>query len=260
LCFTDNNAFIFLAGHYVFFNGGRKVQYRHLHPWNVTPREAMKIQEALKLQVVLQGAPGDIRLVAGADIALDKETNKGYAGVIVFRFPELIEVERRHAVKELTFPYIPGLLAFREAPVLLQAFSELQHEPDVVILDGQGIAHPRRMGIASHMGLLLDIPSIGCAKSRLVGSFEEPGPHAGEYTLLMDADEVIGAVLRTRDNVNPVFISPGHKIDLSASIEIIMKCVDGYRIPKPTRLADHFVGQIKKGLPPSPEQRQQSLF
>lgn len=236
------------------------MKYRNLHPWNVTPQQAMKIQAELKAQVVLKSDFSEASLIAGADIALDKDTDKGYAGVIVYRFPELIEVERSHAVADITFPYIPGLLAFREAPVLLKAFIALKHEPDVIIFDGQGIAHPRRVGIATHMGLLLDKPSIGCAKSRLIGTFVEPGTRAGEYTLLEDSGEIVGAVLRTRDNVNPVFISPGHKIDLSAAIEIIMKCVDGYRIPKPTREADHFVAEVKKGTFAPPDSCQQTLF
>jgi deoxyribonuclease V len=236
------------------------MKYRNLHPWNVTPQQAMKIQAELRAQVVLKSDPREVNLIAGADIALDQDTNKGYAGVIVYRFPELIKVERCHAVADITFPYIPGLLAFREAPVLLKAFDALKHEPDVIIFDGQGIAHPRRLGIATHMGLLLDKPSIGCAKSRLIGRFEEPGTRAGEYSPLEDSGEVVGAVLRTRDNVNPVFISPGHKIDLSLSIKIIMKCVDGYRIPKPTREADHFVAEVKKGIFASPDSCQQRLF
>ncbi|MEW5995255.1 MAG: deoxyribonuclease V [Candidatus Zixiibacteriota bacterium] len=236
------------------------MKYRNLHPWNVSPKEAMRIQAELRSQVVLERGFGEIGFIAGADIALDKDTNKGYAGVIVYRFPELIEVERRHAVENLTFPYIPGLLAFREAPVLLKAFAEVKQEPDVIVFDGQGLAHPRRVGIATHMGLLLDKPSIGCAKSRLIGRYEEPGAQAGQYTPLTDSGETIGAVLRTRDNVNPVFISPGHKVDLSSSIEIIMKCVDGYRIPKPTREADHFVGEVKKGTYTPDEWRQERLF
>ena len=223
------------------------MRYRNLHPWKVSPREAARIQEELRSQVVLESDPGEVSLIAGADIALDRNTNKGYGGVIVYRLPGLTEVERRHSVEDLSFPYIPGLLAFREAPVLLKAFAALTHEPDVIIFDGQGIAHPRRMGIATHMGILLDKPSIGCAKSRLIGTFEEPGPRAGEHSPLTDSGEVIGAVLRTRDNVNPVFISPGHKVDLPSCIDIIMKCVDGYRIPKPTRVADQFVGEVKRG-------------
>jgi deoxyribonuclease V len=143
-------------------------------------------------------------------------------------------------------PYIPGLLAFREAPILARAFEKLNCEPDVVLFDGHGFAHPRRMGIASHMGLLLDKPSIGCAKSRLVGTHQEPGNTPGEWSPLMDGEQQIGAVLRTRGNVKPIFVSCGHKMDLKTALMIVLQCCDGYRIPKPTREADHFVENVKR--------------
>jgi deoxyribonuclease V len=222
------------------------VKYRNLHPWKVSPKEAVQIQRELRSSLLIENDFSDVHLIAGADIALDKRTSKGYAGVIIYTFPELDEVERRHAMVDLTFPYIPGLLGFREAPALLKAFAAVRHVPDIVIFDGQGIAHPRRMGIATHMGIVLDKPSIGCAKSRLIGTFEEPGPRAGHHTPLSDAGEVIGAVLRTRDNVKPVFISPGYKVDVATSVEIMMQCADGFRIPKPTREADRFVAEVKR--------------
>ena len=216
------------------------------HAWNVSPCEAKSIQIELRERVVLQNDFSHIEVVAGADLAVDKSSNEGYAGVIVYSFPELKEVERRHAHCKLSFPYIPGFLAFREAPALLEAFVKLEHEPDMIIFDGQGFAHPRGLGIATHMGLLLDKPTIGCAKSRLIGSFEEPGPQVGDYSPLVLGEKTIGAVLRTRRNVKPIFVSQGHRIGLETCIDILLQCSDGYRIPKPTREADHFVGQIKR--------------
>jgi deoxyribonuclease V len=218
----------------------------NLHPWNVSTAEARCIQNELCHQVVLHNDFPHIDLIAGADLAIDTTSNEGYAGVIVYTFPDLEEVERRHAHCKLSFPYIPGLLAFREAPVLLKAFAKVQHEPDVVVFDGQGVAHPRGMGIATHMGLVLDKATIGCAKSRLIGSFEEPGPDVGDYWPLVFGEKTIGAVLRTRRNVKPIFVSQGHRIGLETCIDILLQCSDGYRIPRPTREADHFVGEIKR--------------
>jgi deoxyribonuclease V len=147
---------------------------------------------------------------------------------------------------KLTFPYLPGLLAFREAPVLLAALALLATEPDLLLFDGQGIAHGRRMGIATHMGILLNKPTIGCAKSRLVGTFEEPGTDRGSYKPLVHAGETVGAVVRTRRGVKPIFVSPGTGISLRTAIQIVVQCLDGYRIPKPTREADHYVGIMKR--------------
>jgi len=219
----------------------------------------MQIQNDLRQRVVLETTFSEVRTIAGADIAVGRDENRGYAGVIVYEFPSFREIERAHAVVEIKFPYVPGLLVFREGPALLAAFEKIKTEPDIIIFDGQGLAHPRRMGIATHMGIILDKPTIGCAKSRLTGTFYEPGPNVGDYSPLMDGEETIGAVLRTRENVNPIFVSQGHKIDLPKSIEIIMQCLDGYRIPKPTREADKFVGQVKAGKFSEREGRQLSL-
>jgi len=222
------------------------MRYRKLHPWNVTPAEGKKIQEELRERVVLHDDFSRVDLIAGADLSLDKRSNMGFAGVIVYAFPDLDEVERRHARCKLTMPYIPGLLAFREAPALLRAFAKVEHEPDVIMFDGQGIAHPRGMGIATHMGMILDKPTIGCAKSRLIGSFEEPGPEVGDHSRLAQDGKTIGVVLRTRRNVKPIFVSQGHKISLKTCVDITLQCSDGYRIPKPTREADRFVGEVKR--------------
>jgi deoxyribonuclease V len=216
-----------------------------LHRWDLPPRDAIDLQIQLASRLILEDEPGEFRTVAGADLSIDTRAGTGFAGVIVFEFPSLREVTRVSASGPLTFPYIPGLLSFREGPILLKAFEKLKEMPDVILFDGQGIAHPRRLGIASHLGLILNRPSIGCGKSLLCGSYQEPGPSKGDASPLEDEGEVIGAVLRTRDRVRPVFISPGHRISQSKAVAIALECTDGYRIPKPTRLADQFVGSIK---------------
>ena len=215
-----------------------------LHSWNVTPGEAIAIQEALRTRIRLRDTFAAPDVIAGADMSIDGDW--GYGGVITYTFPRLEEIERRWVRMKLKFPYVPGLLAFREAPVLLAALKLLSTEPDLLLFDGQGIAHGRRMGIATHMGILLNKPTIGCAKSRLVGTFEEPGADRGCYEPLVHGGETVGAVLRTRKQVRPIFVSPGTGISIKTSINIVMQCLDGYRIPKPTREADHYVGSIKR--------------
>ena len=215
-----------------------------LHSWNVTPGEAIAIQEALRTRIRLRDTFAATDVIAGADMCIDGDW--GYGGVITYTFPRLEEIERRWVRMKLKFPYVPGLLAFREAPVLLAALKLLSTEPDLLLFDGQGIAHGRRMGIATHMGILLNKPTIGCAKSRLVGTFEEPGADRGCYEPLVHGGETVGAVLRTRKQVRPIFVSPGTGISLKTSINIVMRCLDGYRIPKPTHEADHYVGSIKR--------------
>ena len=214
--------------------------------WNLTPREAMRLQESLREHVELQDRFGEIRFVAGADMAFDPETEVAFAGVIVYGFPGFEEVERRMARRQLRFPYIPGLLSFRESPVLLAAFARLRTEPDLILIDGQGRAHPRRFGIACHIGILLDKPTIGCAKSRLVGEHQEPGKKAGSTTPLMLEGERIGVVLRTRDNVRPIYVTTGHRVSLDSAVGLVKQCVDGFRIPKPTREADHYVRDLRR--------------
>ena len=222
------------------------MKYQNLHPWDVTPKEAIKIQTDLKDQIVFHDSFDKIRVIAGADVSFDKNKNEGYGGVITYSFPELKEIERKGVRKKLTFPYIPGLLSFREAPVLLKAFASLKTGPDLILFDGQGLAHFRRMGLATHMGILLNKPTIGCAKSRLIGTFEEPGENVSCYSPLLDGGGTVGVVLRTRKSVHPIFVSQGNKVSLKTCIEIVLKCVDGYRIPRPTREADHYVAIIKK--------------
>ena len=221
-----------------------KIKPFKLHPWDVTPREAIAIQEKLRARIMLCDACRRINVIAGADVSFDDDW--GYGGVISYTFPGLEEIERRSLRMKLTFPYIPGLLAFREAPVLLAAIALLSTEPDLLLFDGQGIAHGRRMGIATHMGIVLNKPTIGCAKSRLVGTFTEPGEGRGCYRPLVHEGETVGAVVRTRTGVKPIFVYPGTGISLKTSIKIVLQCLDGYRIPKPTREADHYVGSMKR--------------
>jgi len=214
--------------------------------WNLTPQEAMRLQETLRERVEREDRFGTLQFVAGADLAFDPETNLAFAGVIVYQFPQLREVERRMARRTLRFPYVPGLLSFRESPVLLAAFEQLRTEPDLILVDGHGIAHPRRFGIACHLGLLLDRPAIGCAKSILVGEAAEPGVRAGSTAPLVDKGETVGIVLRTRDRVKPIYVTTGHRVSLESAVRIARQCLDGFRIPKPTREADHFVRDLRR--------------
>jgi len=197
-------------------------------------------------------------MIAGLDCAISKDSRRIIAAVVVLRKspeekslwgasePSGFEIiETTDAVRELTFPYIPGLLSFRESPVCIAAVEKLKTQPDAFIIDGQGIAHPRRLGLASHLGLFFDKPTIGCAKSRLTGQFEEPPQEKGTYSLLKDKDEVIGAVVRTRKNVKPVFVSVGNKCLLADAIKITLDCTTKYRIPEPTRLAHQLVSKLR---------------
>ena len=221
------------------------MQYRSLHSWDVTPEEARELQNRLRTQVITADRFGTINTVAGVDIGLKKDIAR--ASVVVLSFPELQVVDSEVAECPVRFPYIPGLLSFREIPPLLTVFSRLQTEPDLVIVDGQGIAHPRRFGLASHLGLILDKPTIGCAKSRLWGRYKEPGLEQGSYTELTDKDEVIGVVVRTRTNVRVVYVSIGHKISLDSARTWILACCQGYRLPETTRYAHNAAsGKIPK--------------
>jgi len=194
----------------------------------------------------LTGKLPPLRLVAGADAAYVKSKGKAYAAVAVMSLPEFRIIEEATAIVPLRFPYVPGLLSFREAPVLLSAFRKLRHRPDAVIFDAQGYAHPRRLGLASHMGLVLDLPTAGCAKSRLIGEHVEPGARAGSSAPLLDAGERIGSVLRTRKGVKPLFVSVGHRLSLKAAEELVLRCVNRYRLPEPIRQAHRIVTALSK--------------
>lgn len=220
---------------------------KNLHPWKVSYKEAVRIQNDLRKQLILRKEFVNPGLVAGADVSYSKKNSRFYAMVIVFKLPGLIPIEEITATRSVEFPYIPGFLSFREAPVLLEAFKKIKNIPDVVIVDGQGIAHPRGLGLASHLGLILDLPTVGCAKNRLTGQYQEVADEAGSYEFLRINGRVMGAVLRTKKGVKPVFISPGHRIDLSSSIELVLKTTKGYRLPEPTRQAHIKGGQnVKK--------------
>jgi len=218
-----------------------------LHPWTVTYRQAALIQHELRKSLILHPAdsPKQIRTIAGADISYSKQTDLFYAAVILMAFPSLERLEERTIIEKAPFPYIPGLLSFREGPALLKIFKGLQHVPDVAIFDGQGIAHPRGIGLASHMGLFLDIPTIGCAKTRLVGQYGKVGESVGDYADLILDNHVVGAVLRTKKKVKPIFISPGHKIGVRKSSDIVLDCCRGYKLPEPTRQAHLLVNQLR---------------
>ncbi len=212
-----------------------------LHSWNVTPDEAIAIQQ--RLRHMLYDAPpvalDSVRTIAGIDASY---TTVGRAAIVVLSYPDLQLVEQVTAVHESVFPYIPGLLSFREGPVVEDAMRKLTVQPDLLMFDGQGYAHPRRMGIACHMGLYLDRPSIGCAKSRLVGRYTDPGPITGDRSPLVDRGETIGVVLRSKPRTNPLFISHGYKMTLEDSVAVVLQCLRGYRLPEPTRLADKLAG------------------
>ncbi len=227
------------------------MQITHLHDWNISPSEAIALQKQMVTQIDYQH-PIDIRSVtrvAGVDVSVkpDPETGKdmSQAAVVVLSFPDMQVIETSLAQMPTPFPYIPGLLSFREGPVLEVAFKKLQAEPDVFIFDGMGRAHPRRIGIASHMGLWLQKPTIGCGKTLLTGHFQEPGNERGDFSDLIDKDEVIGGVLRTRPNVKPVFISVGHLADLPTALKFVMLCTSKYRLPDPIRAAHNAAGEMK---------------
>lgn len=212
------------------------------HPWNVTPAEARAIQEKFRAKVRQKNAANlrRIRHVAGVDVSL--KANQVTAAIVVLDFPTLDIVEVTNHRQPVRFPYVPGLLTFRECPSILAAYEKLRTQPDLLLVDGQGIAHPRRFGLAAHLGVLLGNPTIGCAKSRLIGIHDEPHEEAGSYTDLWDHEELIGAVLRTRTNVKPLYISIGHKIELPTALDLVLACCCGYRLPEPTRLAHQSAG------------------
>lgn len=203
-----------------------------------TIEEAREIQESLRLRLKIANDFPKIELVAGVDVGYDKVNNIAHSLIVLMKSKELEVVEWIEAFEPVQFPYVPGFLSFREIPAILAAINKLSNLPDLFMVDGQGIAHPRRMGIAAHLGVLLDKPSIGVAKSCLVGKYKEPAPSKGSMTDLVHNGECIGMVVRSKSNVKPLFISPGHKIDISTAVKITMQYVSHYRLPEPTRLAD----------------------
>ncbi len=229
------------------------METRKLHSWNLSYSEAVELQKRLARQVQQIRLKKLPKTIAGLDCAFSRDGQRIIAAVVVWRLSECEIIETASTTRKVTFPYIPGLLSFREGPVCIAAVNKLRNQPDVFIIDGQGIAHPRRLGLAAHLGLFFDKPTIGCAKSKLTGLFEEPPREKGKYSLLKDKKnmkhqtnhEIIGAVVRTRTNVKPVFVSVGHKCLLKDAITITLACTTKYRLPEPTRLAHQFVGKLK---------------
>lgn len=224
----------------------------YLHHWRVDRAEALELQQKLAEKVRRTGEADSVRYIAGVDISAGRFQEMATAAVVVMSYPELKPVEIRVVKGRLNFPYIPGLLSFREAPLILAACERLEVVPGLIMVDGQGIAHPRRLGLASHLGLFLNVPTIGCAKSRLCGGHEIAGIEPGSYAELVDGGEVIGAVLRTRHGVKPLYVSIGHRIDLRHAIRMVMDCCRGYRLPEPTRLA-HLAAGGRLSIPVEPE-------
>jgi len=215
------------------------------HNWNVTVEQAKAIQLELKDKIRLQKLISSIRFIAGCDVSYSKKVERCFAAVTVFKLPELEIVAQAQSSGSINFPYVPGYLTFREAPILLKAFEKLEKAPDLVLFDGQGIAHPRQMGLAAHLGLFLNLPSIGCAKSRFIGEFEQPEEIQGSWTELNYQGKIIGAVVRTRDRVKPLFISPGYKITIDEAIEWVLRACTKYRIPEPIRASHIAVNQLR---------------
>jgi deoxyribonuclease V len=213
---------------------------KDLHSWKVNVQEAIQIQEALRDRIILENTFKDVTKIGGADVGYSKDKTFLYAVIVVLSFPEMAMIENAAAHGKTPFPYIPGLFSFREGPTLIEAFRKLNLRPDVMIFEGQGIAHPRGFGLASHLGLWLDLPSIGCTKTPLLRDFIYPGPSKGSYEVMRREREEVGAVLRTKENVKPVFISPGHGIDLETSMKIVLTTCTKFRIPEPLRKAHQF--------------------
>lgn len=221
-------------------------RHQSLHDWNLSPHQAIQLQQQLRETVHITPLTWPVQTIAGADISFNKFSPTIYAAIVVLSLPSLEIIEEAGAVSNTRFPYIPGLLSFREVPALLQAWAQLKIAPDAVMLDGQGIAHPRRIGIASHFGLFVDRPTLGCAKSVLVGRYAEPPAERGLWTPMMDRNETVGAALRTKTNVSPVFVSPGHRLDLAGAVRLALDCGGGYRIPEPTRRAHNLCNILRR--------------
>lgn len=219
-----------------------------LHAWDVDPARAVEIQQMLRIQISLKDSLDlkKVRRIAGADVSYSLGGQTLYGAVVVLSFPDLVVVEEKWAKGKVTFSYVPGLLSFREAPILLDVFSLLREPPDAVIFDGQGIAHPRGIGLASHVGLFLDLPSVGCAKTRLIGEHRPVGNKTGSLSWLHYQGKRIGAVVRTRANVKPLFVSPGHRVGFQAAVRLVLATCRRYRLPEPIRQAHQLVNRLRR--------------
>ncbi|MFA5375002.1 MAG: deoxyribonuclease V [Dehalococcoidia bacterium] len=213
------------------------MKVRDIHRWDVSVAEAKEIQRGLAGRVVRKGRLDAVELIAGVDISGVNSDGISRGAIVVLRYPSMEVAERRTALMKIEFPYVPGLLSFREVPLILAVCKQLSTTPDLFIADAQGIAHPRRLGLASHLGLFLDVPVIGCAKSILCGTHEDLGEERGDRVSLIDNEEIVGAALRTKRRVRPVYVSIGHRIDLDEACRWVLSCCSGYRLPEPTRLA-----------------------
>ena len=215
------------------------MEYKNLHPWNVDIKEAIKIQEGLRKRIILKNRIKKLENVAATDVGFLKDKAKGV--VCIFDFSTLKLIEFNTAIKTIDFPYIPGFLSFYEGPVILEAFEKTKNIPDLILFDGHGICHPRRMGLATHLGIILDIPSIGCAKDLFFGVFDMPSINKGSFSYIYDKynKEILGIALRTQTNIKPIFVSCGYKIDLDTAKDIVIKLTKKFRIPEPLRIAHH---------------------
>ncbi len=218
------------------------------HPWDLTPQEARTKQLELARQIRIIPVAMDFQILGAADVGYTSATNQMAAVVVTFQWPDLRLLEVAQMVGSVHFPYIPGLLSFREVPMLLQAFRQLEKPPDVLLCDGQGVAHPRRFGLASHLGLCLGIPTVGCAKKRLCGDHEPVPPSKGAKVPLLLGGEVVGTVYRSRDHVKPIFISPGHLSDVDSSTDLVRRCLGRFRLPEPIRSAHNHATQLRRRL------------
>ncbi len=216
------------------------------HPWAVSVQEAFRIQEELRERLILEDVPGVPRTIAGVDVAFSRERDLLFGAIVVLDAVTLEPVDTAWAAQEPVFPYIPGLLSFREGPVVLEAYERLTVLPDLLMFDGQGIAHPRGLGLASHMGVLLDKPSVGCAKSRLVGQYKEPKQKRGSMRTLSLNRRKVGVVVRSKDNTKPLFVSPGHRVTFESAVRHVLETGRGYRLPEPTRLAHQEAARAKQ--------------
>ena len=219
-----------------------------MHNWNISPQEAVKIQKSLAEKVSYQKLPDKISTIAGFDVSYSYQLNKMVAGVVILDYPSLKEIEKIFCISKISFPYIPGLLSFREAPIVVELISKYSLQADINIFDGHGIAHPRGMGLATHIGVILNIVSLGCAKKKLIGEYQLPEIHRGAKSDLVYNDKIVGKALRTKDNVKPVFVSVGNRLSLDELPDFILSCTTKYRIPEPTRLAHLAVTNYKKNV------------
>lgn len=218
-----------------------------LHDWNLSPREAVELQKQFAYEVIAEDKfEKPIETVAGIDLGYDLKNGTSRAVVVVLKFPELELVESSEAILPIQFPYVPGLLSFRETPVAIKALEKLGNAPDLILCDGQGIAHPRRFGVACHIGLITNIPSVGVAKSLLVGKYGALGETRGSIAPLIHRNEQVGVVLRTKDKIQPVYVSVGHKISIETAVDYVLQCTPKYRLPETTRLADKMASYRKR--------------